>query len=144
MTAVEGFRTLTFAERGWALLDRIDADPDAWDQRSWQVRAGCHTAACAAGTLCAMAGDKPDFGPPLISRMREISGFVWVGDRTGSVLEFVPDRAAHLLGFDSREAMDDSAAAKGNDLDLCWDLFDESNTRADLERIITALFGPRP
>ena len=142
ITAVVGFDAMTPAQRAWAVLDAIDADPQAWTQDVWLEQTPCGTAGCAAGTLTIMAGDMPDFGrEPFVG---EVTTWVMVGD----AIVTVPDRAAELFGFASGEAMNDEAYQRGVDDTFPrkddWDLFHALNTRDDLERIVTALFGVRP
>ncbi len=112
------------AALAYAVLDHIDAHPEQWNQNEWW----CRTGGCFAGWTCVLSGDEPVH-----------DGCTWqAGGRD------VSERAAELLGFDDEEEMHDTAfAALGHPGDE-FDLFNGGNDRADLGRIVEALFGPRP
>ena len=119
------------AERAYATLDHIDADPASWNQARWW----CGTSGCFAGWTVKLAGEEFD----LFNRVRTGPGEFDVGDR-----------AAQLLGFADVRALDDASwTALGEpDPDSIgteeFELFSAVNTREDLGRIVEAVFGPRP
>lgn len=118
------------ADLAYAVLDQIDAHPDSWEQDWWWsdgVPNSCGTAGCFAGWAVALSGEKPYLGPSV-----------------GGV--FVADRAAQLLGFESRPDMHWAMEAVGlvDEAGFGEDLFHSGNTREDLGRMVEGMFGPRP
>ncbi len=114
------------AELAYAVLDHIDAHPESWNQGKWW----CGTGGCFAGWACALSGENPVH-----------ADYSWLA---GGI--HVSDRAAELLGFDDEEQMWNAtyeALGEPDDEDMIG-LFHGANTRADLGRIVEALFGPRP
>jgi len=107
------------AELAYRVLDHIDADPESWNQMHWW----CGTSGCFAGWACKLAGDDP--------RKRIIDGL------------HIADRATRHLGFPDEPSMNHAAAVKIRP-GAPWGLFDADNSRADLGRIVEALFGTRP
>jgi len=106
------------AELAYAVLDRIDADPESWDQTIWS----CNTTACFAGHAVQLSGGILDYelvveGP---------------GDLGGRSVE---EAAYRVLGISA----DASWLHDGND----W-LFAQDNDREDLGRLVAEIFGPRP
>lgn len=110
------------AELAYLVLDHIDAHPDQWDQATWE----CGTVACFAGWTVKLSGGSLE---DLTDRVGILTPLVIEGPAEIVGLE-VDVAAELLLGYDSR-AFDE-------------DLFDGLNTRADLDRIAEAIFGPRP
>lgn len=114
----------------YEVLDQIDANPEAWQQGMWW----CNTGGCFAGWRCVLSGEKPkmttdDSYPTNLPFMVE------------SGVE-IADRAAQLLGFPSADALNAYADRVGPD--GYSHLFAPTNTRDDLERLVLAIFGPRP
>lgn len=117
------------AARAYAVLDRIDADPDSHDQGWWFMRSECGTTACFAGLTCIIAGDQPDFdvdgdsspedGWTYTGALKTVDG----GESSASV------RARDLLGIDYLQGKR---------------LFYGSNTREQLGDLVAEIFGPRP
>jgi hypothetical protein len=116
------------AELAYRVLDHIDAHPEQHNQRVWiEDRGDCGTAACMAGWTCLLSGDQPRFhgdGDP------EAEFVIHAGVTRG---DYIPDRAAELLGMKP-----DGGAQTG------FRLFEPSNTREDLGRLVAEIFGPRP
>jgi hypothetical protein len=115
------------AELAYRVLDHIDAHPEQHDQRVWiENRSECGTAACLAGWVCLLSGDRPDFDH---EEDEACEVFLGKGDSAMPVAE----RAASLLGipYDEWESF-------GNPL------FSQYNTREDLGRLVEEIFGPRP
>lgn len=106
--------TVPNAELAYKVLDHIDAHPESWVQDSWW----CGTGGCFAGWAVKLSGEDPG----------------WV---------YVAERAAELLGFTSEYDIEERAVAALGGRGRC-DLFSASNTREDLDRIVAAVFGPRP
>lgn len=108
------------AELAYAVLDQIDAHPEAWNQATWQ----CGTAACFAGWAVRLSGGV----------MENVNGQAWhviVADGLGELNGMeVANAADRLLGVDMWVAPDD--------------LYSEGNTREDLGRMVAEIFGPRP
>jgi len=104
------------AELAYRVLDHIDANPKSWDQGVWW----CGTSGCFAGWTCALSGEQPE---------RDYANGI-----------YVPERAAQLLGFETRDDMDVVTDVAG---EQSW-LFSPDNTREDLGRMVAEIFGPRP
>jgi hypothetical protein len=122
--------TIPNAALAYRVLDHIDAHPEQHDQNVW-VEEGrdCGTAACLAGWAVLLSGDEPIFDddePP----QRETNEVL----ADGSILP-VWSRAADLLRIDP----DGGPEGVGG-----YRLFSQHNTRDDLGRLITEIFGPRP
>lgn len=116
------------AALAYRVLDHIDADPTSWDQENWIARNECGTAACFAGWATLLSGDKP-----AASDEAGDAEFVLPADE--SIVQYIPDRAAELLGIDLQP---DRYFTVGHPL------FDADNTREDLGRLVEEYFGPRP
>lgn len=103
------------AALAYRVLDQIDADPETWDQATWD----CGTTACFAGWALRLAGGHSEndvvYGPPALAGMT------------------VEKAAYEVLGI--------SETSSGGPDD--W-LFDADNTREDLGRLVAEIFGPRP
>ncbi len=128
MTKVTG--TKPNAELAYKVLDHIDANPQSWNQAVWVTE--CGTAACFAGWTVLLSGEKAlDPGTAITA----------TGERRD-----ISKRAAQLLGFLNRSAMDDASweALKHTDWDGSFSLFAGANSREDLGHIVEAVFGPRP
>lgn len=110
------------AELAYRVLDHIDANPSEWDQTNWQ----CGSAACFAGWAVRLSGGV----------MENVDGKTWsviVSDGLGDLNGLDVDIAADLLlGIEMLYA----------DPDV--DLYLETNTREDLDRLVEHHFGPRP
>lgn len=112
------------AELAYAVLDQIDAHPEQWFQGLWIGRDECGTSGCFAGWTCLLSGDVPAFehGDEEDTEYVAIDG----------TLRYIPLRAAELLGIEYR-------------VGYIYDtLFDPSNKRDDLGRLVSEIFGPRP
>jgi hypothetical protein len=116
------------AALAYRVLDHIDANPEQWHQDVWiESPTECGTAACFAGWVCLLSGEKPDYvNGAQYSTASLVSGIP------------VPDRAMQLLGA-SRYLMDITG-----DIEDMRDLFDERNDREDLGEFVAEIFGPRP
>lgn len=121
------------ATLAYRVLDRIEADPHAWDQTHWIKRTACGTAACFAGRTVLLSGYEPVFSisdPP-------VEEAPTVRDSDGNRIA-VPYLAERLLGKRYRNFIDEDAEPDEEDL------FAAYNTIDDLRRIVAAIFGPRP
>lgn len=107
------------AELAYRVLDQIDAHPETWNQGIWD----CGTAACFAGWAVRLSGGT--------SAKNDSLDTIVVDGPAGIIGMEVPDAAEHLLGDICRNGDDE-------------DLFDGSNTREDLGRLVEEIFGPRP
>ncbi len=105
----------TPAERAWAAIEHIQANPDQHDSQVAIARHGDLITAGFAGRVCLLNGDSPDFE----AGEDEPHWLTTVGGGISSV-DF---RARALLGFDPYD----------DDVEL-------PETRADVEK----MFGPRP
>jgi hypothetical protein len=113
------------AALAYAVLDHIDAHPEQWNQGLYIGKAECGTVGCFAGWTVLLSGARPIFGAD------DQTTTIEVGGRFLSVADY----AEELLGV-SRWA------DEGTDEE--WDLFDGTNTREDLERLVGQMFGARP
>jgi hypothetical protein len=120
------------AALAYAVLDHIDAHPEQWNQAKWD----CGTAACFAGHAVRLSGGV-------------IQGFsnsdAEVVDTTDEfarwMLGMSPlEAACHVLGIDA----DMGAVADDPETGERFWLFDASNDRARLGRLVAEIFGPRP
>jgi hypothetical protein len=111
------------AELAYKVLDHIDAHPEQWDQGVFLRSGGCGTAGCFAGWACLLSGEKQRPSQVDFDTMHLADG------------TRVPDRAQELLRASRyvNEGTDDEC-----------DLFSEYNDRADLDRLVAEIFGPRP
>lgn len=113
----------------YAVLDHIDAHPDAWDQRHWLRSADneCGTVACFAGWACLLAGHTA----------RELDY------ADGPIREV----AARELGI---EGLEIPCLICGSSSDCDWTipvsdaLFAASLDRLQLGDAVHDIFGPRP
>lgn len=117
------------AELAYAVLDQIDAHPEAWDQGTWW----CETGGCFAGWACSLSGAEMKRFPAGSPCPETVV--------TGGLTEELNGRpvawaAARLLGIDWRAAGWDEA----EDVEL----FEAGNSREDLGAYVTEMFGPRP
>lgn len=114
------------ADLAYRVLDHIDEHPEQWDQGRWIGKAECGTVACFAGWACLLSG--------------EVAWFYGATDRTDILNggRHVADRAEELLRFDQRAAT--LVDGDGNQRHL----FQATNTRDDIGRIVELAFGPRP
>jgi hypothetical protein len=128
------------AELAYRVLDHIDAHPETWMQDRWWVRDAeiwiegkdepdCGTAGCFAGWACTLSGETPRKTP-----YKVVAG--------PDDLE-VPERAAQLLGFADWDALDYYHGEVADRPCDTW-LFNSSNTRDALGRLVAEIFGPRP
>lgn len=107
------------AELAYRVLDQIDADPKSWNQGAWD----CGTAACFAGWAVRLSGGK--------SVDQDNDTYVVDAPAALGITGLPVDEAAvKLLGH----SCDNSEG----------DLFEASNTREDLGRLVAEIFGPRP
>lgn len=114
------------AELAYRVLDHIEAHPEQHHQGSWWRASYCGSSGCYAGWAVHLSGETPG---------RDL----FVGD------VFLSERAAQLLGFEDERDMNQAAfEALGQPTEEEFELFSGANSRADLGRIIGALFGPRP
>lgn len=116
------------AELAYLTLDQIDAHPELHSQSWWFTVTDCGTVACFAGWTCVISGDKPSAldRPMHVLEIGTDVSFVVLPD--GEKV-YASDRARELLGIDKLTARR---------------LFDGSNTREDLGRLVAEIFGPRP
>lgn len=122
----------------YAVLDHIDAHPEEWDQGVYIGKAECGTVACFAGRAILLSLSESALRFTASGRRlrlglvdQECTGVVDEdGDNT-----FPREMAERLLGISS-----------WLDEGTYWerDLFDHSNTREDLGRLVEEIFGPRP
>lgn len=114
------------AELAWQVIDHIDAHPESWYQGTWW----CGTGGCFAGWAVTLSGAVIDFdfGTPIVVHAPDPALIdLKVGSAAYTVLGIDHD-TAHVLDGDDRED---------------W-LFSACNDRADLGRLVEAIFGPRP
>lgn len=135
------------AARAWAVMDFIETNPEKHDQGNWfftewmetreeiekahadaRENNWCGTTACFAGWTSLLAGDRMlSWEERRNATDRFFSTEIRSAD-TGRVRS-VRERARDLLGLTESQA------------DL---LFDGGNSRNELKRLITNIFGPRP
>lgn len=124
----------------YAVLDHIDAHPEQWNQATWWKQTECGTAGCFAGWAVALTGGTLRF------------------DQWGTVHAVDPDGgqgpvstaalAALGINSDNYDCNDADDCERCNDRccddpDCCGHyLFAATNTRADLQRGVEAIFGP--
>lgn len=120
------------AELAYLVLDHIDAHPEQWDQaRWWRTSPTCGTAGCFAGWTVQLSGGH--VGRAGIFNLTVVKS--GLGELDG---KYVPVAAAALLGL-PMDVTEDEDEAAGN-----LPLFNESNDRDDLGRLVAEIFGPRP
>jgi hypothetical protein len=115
------------AELAYKVLDQIDAYPDRWKQGLYIGEAKCGTVGCFAGWAVLLSGAKPVYDA-------YSGGQTDIVEVDGQKL-MVREYAEELLGASRYidEYMEDEE-----------DLFDGSNSREDLGRLVAEIFGPRP
>jgi hypothetical protein len=118
------------AELAYRVLDHIDAHPEQWDQGVYIGKVECGTVACFAGWTVLLSGLEPGWHR---DSSRE-SGYRETTNRT-STGESVSEAAEGLLR--ASRYIDE-----GSDYER--DLFEQFNTREDLDRLVAEIFGPRP
>lgn len=117
------------AELAYLILDYIDAHPEQHDQDVWIQEKECGTAGCFAGWATLLSGDRPNTNHEDDAEAET----VWVAVAGVDTSQYIPARAAELLGISF-----DEQATWGNRL------FNATNTREDLGRLVAEIFGPRP
>lgn len=117
------------AELAYKVLDHIDAHPESWDQEDWYRKEACGTVACFAGW--AVEFERYD---------------VALSEEQTATLDVPAHRfGRHVVGAAGRRTFRDAAAeALGIDDGQADDLFEGSNSREDLGRLVEEIFGPRP
>lgn len=117
------------AELAYKVLDHIDAHPIGWKQEVWIAKGECGTVACFAGWTCLLNGDSPGFPDPADQPLETENVHVpWQKHP-----EYIPERAAALLGIEYSSADDYGHR-----------LFDPEQTRHELADAVAEIFGPRP
>ena len=122
----------------YAVLDHIEAHPDAWNQARWiekSLKSDCGTAGCFAGWTVMLKGYEPFYESLYPGSVREEGRRVLMPD--GS-LRPVWALAEELLGARLHRFTDDSGEPDEEDL------FAEWHTLEDLRRLVREIFGPRP
>jgi hypothetical protein len=114
------------AELAYRVLDHIDAHPELWNQRVYIGRYDGVTVACFAGRAALLSGAEPVYADDSCKR----TVTVWAAGKLWCIWEY----AVELLGISRIDV----------DPDGDGDLFEPLNTRADLGRLVTQVFGPRP
>lgn len=119
------------AKLAYKVLDYIDAHPTEWDQQRWRT--------CFAGLTVKLAGGVSFYGPTKLAG--GVTSGEWVADGPPELLNLhIEIAAAKVLGIDPWE-VNDFDPDENEDEFL---LFLACNDRADLERIVAKIFGPRP
>jgi hypothetical protein len=148
-----------YAERAWRGFDRItiaDDTPDligiGWDQSYNRNR--CGTSCCYAGHLALEFGARwvvdidPDMAAYTINGTPiTVADWASVNCDPAEYVHAEPDdpqdAITHLRGMPVVHVAHRAANLLGLE-GMGQSLFEEDNTRADLERLITDQFGPRP
>jgi hypothetical protein len=104
------------------VLAKIEADPKSWNQSYWF----CGTAACFAGHVCILSGDKPVF-----EEFEDENGD-WVEDDRSAVISVAG-------GGDRKDADDRAQELLGLTHDQALSLFSSENTLDDLRAIVHGL-----
>lgn len=125
------------AELAYRVLDHIDLHPDEWNQKHWITKTESGFAGCFAGLACMLSGDEPRrYRAGFSLRRDDVIDTVVKADRT---TVYVPTRAWDLLRMDWA-----LTSANADPYVEPTELWDASNTRAHLGRLVRAIFGPRP
>lgn len=117
------------AELAYRVLDHIDAHPTEWDQATWK----CGSSHCFGGWAVVLSGATVDYSNDEL--------VVVAGPDELLDLE-IEDAARQALGVTPVGAYVENFNGPGRHRDPGW-LFGASNTRAELGRMVEAIFGPR-
>lgn len=121
------------AERAYAVLDHIKANPELWRQEIYIAETDCGRVACFAGWTVILFGKGAAESLPTASSGYHSYAYRWV--LPNGVQMTVDDYADLLLG----DATTWGVGPDGDD-----NLFAAGNTMDEIERMVAEIFGPRP
>ena len=126
------------APLAYKILDHIDAHPEQWNQTTWFRESECGTAGCFAGWAVVLTGHDIEFGSP------DGRGRRYYASVDGDPDSLISEVAASELGIDGMFepclCVDECRCCES----ASDALFAATNSRADLDRLVPAIFGPRP